>query len=204
MADRSHHDPLAGIPVTQLPPDGHYGAQVEPGLRATRLVPAALASLAARRGHEAELVEAAARTFGVRPIDAPRATSAGGLSFIGTAPGRWMVLSDAASDLASRLAAALGSLAAITEQTDSALVYELSGAKVREVLAKGLALDLHPSAFATGSAATTVFSHIGVTLWQSADAPRYRLLVARSYEAAFLRALISAAAPCGFQLDGRG
>ncbi|MCJ8143627.1 sarcosine oxidase subunit gamma [Ancylobacter sp. A5.8] len=204
MADHSHHDPLAGIPVTLLPPDGHYGAQVEPGLRATRLVPAALASLAARRGREVELAEAAERAFGVRLIDAPRVSSAGGLSFIGTAPGRWMVLSDAASDLVIRLDAAFGRLAAITEQTDSALLYALSGPEVREVLAKGLALDLHPSVFAAGSAATTVFAHIGVTLWQAPEASDYRLLVARSYEAAFLRALIAAAAPCGFHLDGRG
>jgi sarcosine oxidase subunit gamma len=65
------------------------------------------------------------------------------------------------------------------------------------VLAKGLALDLHPRSFGMGDAALTSVSHLGVQLWQVADAPVYRLLVVRSYFGSFWRWLAASAAEYG-------
>lgn len=58
---------------------------------------------------------------------------------------------------------------------------ELSGARAREVLAKGCSIDLHPRAFRVDSCAQTLLGKTQVILWQTDDAPSYRLLVRHSF-----------------------
>lgn len=195
---------LDNIPVTQIPPPAHYGVPGVAGVTATRFDPAGLATLAAKRGQALALADAVSRTFGVELVDGARAVSAGGLTFIGTAPGRWLVLSQVSTDLTERLRAALGAFAAITEQSDSHVGFTLTGAKVRDLMARGPAVDLDPSVFPVGTAATSLFSHVGVTFWQSDAAPTYQILIARTYEAAFTRVLVASGAPYGLTLTGRG
>ena len=57
------------------------------------------------------------------------------------------------------------------------------------------------AAFKTGDVAVTSASHIGITLWQIDDAPRYRLAVARSYSGSFWRSLVAAAAEYGCEVS---
>jgi sarcosine oxidase subunit gamma len=58
---------------------------------------------------------------------------------------------------------------------------ELSGPHARDVLEKGCTLDLHPRAFHAGRCAQTNLARAQVILWQTADAPVYRLLVRASF-----------------------
>ena len=53
------------------------------------------------------------------------------------------------------------------------MLLELRGPRVRDVLAKGVSIDLHPRAFRTGDVAVTTASHLAVHLWQVADEPVY-------------------------------
>lgn len=62
-----------------------------------------------------------------------------------------------------------GQHVAITNVTDGFCALQISGPKVRSVLAKGCALDLHPSAFTPGSCAQTLLSHAGVILIATDD-----------------------------------
>ena len=53
---------------------------------------------------------------------------------------------------------------AITDVSDSLCALSLSGAAVRNVLAKGCSLDLHPSKFGAGKCAQSLLAHAGITL----------------------------------------
>lgn len=197
-------DLLAHLAPTRLVPAGHYGPAGETGVVARAVEGLAAATLVARRGATSRLAEAMAAA-GLTLADAPRMSAGAGLEAIGTGPGRWLVLAagPGGAELGARLSGMAAGLAAITDQSDANLVFDISGPKVREALAKGVALDLHPSAFATGDAATTLVSHVGVTLWQR-EADTFRFAVARSFAPAFLRWLTAAAAEYGFALAGTG
>lgn len=69
---------------------------------------------------------------------------------------------------------------AVSNVTDGLCALQLDGAAVRQVLAKGCALDLHPSAFAAGQCAQTLVSHAGVTLIAT-DADSFLLICRTSF-----------------------
>ncbi|WP_158844009.1 sarcosine oxidase subunit gamma [Saccharothrix deserti] len=58
---------------------------------------------------------------------------------------------------------------------------ELSGPNARDVLEKGCTLDLHPRAFGAGRCAQTTLARSQVLLWQTSNAPVYRLMVRGSF-----------------------
>ena len=190
--------PLDAIPVTELPPPGHYGRVGEPGVIAHLRDHVAIATLAAFKG------AAPGPALGVDLVDGPRATIAGTTTFIGTAPGRWLATSQTDAELADTLKDALQGLAAVTEQSDGYVVIDLSGPHTREMWGKNVAIDLDPSMFKPGDAAATVGSYVGVTFWQLDASPSYRVLVARSYAGALLRILVSSSLEYGLRLEGRG
>lgn len=191
-------DLLASIPVTRLLPDGHMGPAGATGVTAQRVDGLSAATLVARKGAGDHLAAAlAAAGFALPP--GPNVGTAGGLEIVGTGPGRWLVFG---ADALSRLAPVVAGLAALTDQSDANLVFDVSGPQVRAALAKGVNLDLDPRAFVPGDAATTSIALVGVTFWQRDMAPTYRFAVARSYAPAFLRWLSSSAAEFGFTLSG--
>ncbi|WGD30230.1 sarcosine oxidase subunit gamma family protein [Ancylobacter sp. WKF20] len=201
MAELSTHDPLAGIPIDRVPPSGHYGRAGTPGATARLVEGLALATLVARKGQAPALGRRLAETFGAPVADAPR-LSGTAPSFIGMGPGRWIALAEDAG-LATHLREAAGPLAAVTEQSDGYIVLDLAGPKMEWLLAKGALIDLDPAVFRAGDVATTVLAHIGVTLWRTGP-ESFRLLVLRSYLAAFCRFLVASGAEFGLRLDVRG
>jgi len=197
-------DLLEHIAPTHLVPEGHYGPQGSAGVTAHAVETPAAATLVARKGATARLIVACAAA-GLPLADGPRVSAGAGLEAAGTAPGRWLVLAEGVSgaDLVARLAAMAPGLAAITDQSDANLILDISGEKARAALAKGVTVDLDPTAFAAGDAATTTVSHVGVTFWRR-DADTYRFAVGRSFAPAFLRWLTVSAAEYGFALSGTG
>jgi sarcosine oxidase subunit gamma len=79
-------------------------------------------------------------------------------------------------------------------------VLTISGPRARDVLAKGLPIDLDPRAFPPGSAATSTISLMGVQLWQTGDTPGYEIAVFRSVSASFWRWLTASAAEFGYEV----
>ncbi|GLK74066.1 sarcosine oxidase subunit gamma [Ancylobacter dichloromethanicus] len=202
MADHPSHDPLAGVPFDRVPPAGAYGVTGEPGIVASTADEPFIALVIARNGHAASVAGRLSRAFGSEVADRPRAAITAASTVIGTAPGRFLVLSKTETDLPGTLRALLGAEAAITEQGDAYVAFDLAGDKVPELLAKGALIDLDPRVFRPGDAATTVLAHVGVTLWRASETS-WRVLVARSLEASFTRFLIASGAEFGLRLDGR-
>jgi sarcosine oxidase subunit gamma len=202
VADRSSHDPLAGIAFDRLPPAGAYGVPGEPGVVASTAEPF-VALVVARPGKAASVVDRLHRAFSVPLADRPHAAIEGNTTVIGTAPSRFLVLSRTDADLFGTLRAILGTDATVTEQSDGYVTFNVTGDRTPDVFAKGALIDLDPVAFHVGDAVTTVIAHIGVTLWRSGE-KSWRVLVGRSYEASFARFLIASAAEYGLRLESQG
>jgi sarcosine oxidase subunit gamma len=164
-----------------------------------------LASMIARPGLILTLSRAIERVFGVQLPTTPRFVSArqepgDTVRFIWSGPGHWLIESTDAAISVDGLLTNVAGLASVFEQTDSRVVLEVSGPRVRDVLAKGLPIDLHPASFQVGDVALTSASHIGVQLWQTTAGPVYRMAIARSYFASFWRLLAMSASEYGCEI----
>ena len=150
-----------------------------------------LAGVMARKGVATARIGDA---LGMAVAEGPRATVDTGLTLIGTGPGTWLALGEGgdasfAADLRGRLAG----LASVSDQSSGYVIHRLAGPGAHTILQRGAAIDLHPSAFKPGSAATTVIAHMGVVLWQVDDAPTYDIAVFRSFAGSFAHWLEAAA-----------
>lgn len=99
-------------------------------------------------------------------------------------PDDWFVIGPKgeAATIQARLRQALaGQHFAVTDVSSGYTVLHLSGTPVRDVLAQGCPLDLHPRQFGTGSSAGSLFFKASVWLWQTDEAPVYEMLVRNSF-----------------------
>ena len=153
----------------------------------------AIARIAARRGRAADLAHTVRQRFGIDLPDGPRRVESAGLAFIGIGIDTWLATRDDEPDtFAVSLRDALNDSATVSDQIGAYEVMRLTGQHVTEVLAKFVALDLHPRAFPTGSAAATLAGHIPLTFWRLADG--FELAVPRSYNPDFQHLLAASAA----------
>ncbi|MCB2049033.1 MAG: sarcosine oxidase subunit gamma [Novosphingobium sp.] len=151
-----------------------------------------IATVMARRGVDAAAIGA---VLGCALPGGPGWRNGGDLSAIGTGPGTWLVMTETGSgDFAEDLTQRFRGLASVTDQSSAYAVFRLSGHDARTLLQRGVSIDLHPAAFAPGSAATSMISHIGVIFWQMDDAPTYEVAVFRSLAGSFRHWLDSVAA----------
>lgn len=77
--------------------------------------------------------------------------------------------------------------------------FAVAGSGARELLMRGIALDLDPAVFEVGCCALTGLHHTGVLLERSAE-DRYELYVQRTYAASIWEWLLDAALPFGFDI----
>lgn len=155
-----------------------------------------MASFAAVRGKEAALREAIRTAYGA---DLPKGcgrVEGNGIAFVWAGPDQWLAIAegDGTRDLETELKAKLVDIASVVDQSDGRVIVRISGTRAREVLAKGVPVDLHPRVFGPGSVAITHASHIGVIMWQLDDAPTYELAMFRSYADSFAHWLFESAA----------
>ncbi len=111
-------------------------------------------------------------------------------------PDEWLVTSPFRSpqDLEAGLRAAVGAGGAVVDVSAQRTTLRLRGGHVRDVLATGCAIDLHPRAFPAGSAAQTVLGQAGVVLLALDDtATHYQLLVRSSFARYLAAWLVDAA-----------
>ena len=196
IAERS---PLAGVAIP-----GRYGKPGgEPGVDLSERVGLGIATVAARKGQRAALAAAVKAAYGVDLPEDSRVAAGEKVAFFGTGPGQWVALSETLKNetLAADLAVTIRGLASISDQSDGRVVVRIAGPRARDVLAKGLPIDLHPSVFRTGSAATSVINHIGAQIWQVDDAPTYEIAAFRGFAESFWHWLTDSAAEFGYRVE---
>lgn len=123
--------------------------------------------------------------------DAPRQSLVDGKTVLGIGPGRWLFLGQPLENLALSLKGD----ACLSDHSDGYALFEVWGPRVRDVLARGVPLDLHPDSF-SDHVAVTVVAHIGAIVWRSGP-DRFTLAVFRSYAGSFWHWLSTSAAPFG-------
>jgi sarcosine oxidase, subunit gamma len=100
-------------------------------------------------------------------------------------PDEWLLSSttEAPEDLETRVRAAVLPLGgSATDVSAQRIGLRLTGARVRDVLAKGCSIDLHPRVFGRGSSAQTALGQAGVVLLALSDAgDDYAVLVRSSF-----------------------
>lgn len=160
----------------------------DPAIRAVTRDDFALVSMAAHRGAGEALAARVREELAVYLPPPGKWAAVGDLTFIGTAPGQWLVEQDRDDGtLPIQLAAIVGAYTLLIDVSDQHAAVRISGAGAREVLAKRLPIDLHPRAMSAGDAAATLAAHVPVLIRQVDDTPTYDLMCIRSFAGSLCR-----------------
>ena len=172
-----------------------------PGLVLQEFTQFTLASIVARKDQVTQAAAAAQRAYGTSPSTTPTIVAGNEIAFVWSGPGHWLALGpQATKPVEASLGAVFGTHASVFDQSGSRVLLDLRGPRVRDVLAKGVSIDLHPRSFRTGDVAVTTASNLAVHLWQVADDPVYRLLVVHTYFDSLWRWLAASAAEYGCEV----
>jgi methylglutamate dehydrogenase subunit D len=187
--------PLHGLAVP-----GRFGARGGPAGVVIEERTMALASVIARRGQTDALARKVAEACGLQLPDRPRRATGAGVTFAGVGPGQWLASAEGDPDFVARLRSDLAPFAAVADQSDSRLIVRLSGPRARDVLAKGVPVDLHRLAFKVNDVAVTLVAHIGVQVDMLDDTPAFQLMAPRSMAGSFWSWLCASAAEFGYDV----
>ncbi len=154
---------VGGLAIRELP----FAAQVD-----LRLAP------------EPAIVDAVERALGVRPSTHPnRSTAGAGLRALWLGPDEWLIVEPTGDpdQLERRVAAAVEPLGgSVVDVSAVRTILEISGPTVRDLLARGCSLDLHPSAFPSGTCAQSPLAHVDVVL-DCVETDRFWVFVRASF-----------------------
>lgn len=120
-----------------------------------------------------------------------------GACLLSSALGQWFLRKPEERDPdPAALMAALGPLAAVTDQSDAWVQIEITSIDTAPNFERLTALDLHPDHFPVGASARTVIEHVNVILTRlppnGPDRYRYLLLSPRSFAGSVLHAIVPA------------
>lgn len=187
---------LAAIPALELQ-RGRHGRGDGAGIKLRLITPRALVSVIVRKGKGEALASAVKQAFGVALPDKAQLACGQSVSFLWSGHQHWLAMADQSDNLLSILNTGLGESASLSEQSDSRIIFELSGARAREALEKLVPIDLHSRAFGPNDTALTLLGHITGQITQIDDTPTYELMVPRSFAESFVHDVIAASAEFG-------
>ncbi len=135
--------------------------------------------------NDAGFLSAVRAAAGVELALQPNTTAEGGsTTALWLGPDEWLLTAPVGEEhvLGPALKNSLGDRhAAVIDLTESRTVIAVSGAKARDVLAKGCTLDLHPRAFPVGACAQTGLARAGVLLHLVDETPTFEITIPRSF-----------------------
>lgn len=134
---------------------------------------------------DSEALAAAHQVLGLQLPLTPNTTAAGQeLLAAWLGPDEWLLLTEhhqpdaLVTDLQSALT---GHFASVVDTSAGQTVIRLSGPSALDVLARGCAIDLHPSVFPPGACAQTMLARAQVLLIAIDDTPTVDIVVRRSF-----------------------
>lgn len=198
MVSLAERSAFSGVAVP-----GRYGRAGATGVAIEECIGLSFASITARREKRFALFNAINTAFGIALPDGPRRVTRGHVTFASTGQDQWIASADGAdaAGFAARVRARIGPFAAVSDQSDARLVLRVSGPRVRDVLAKGVPVELHPKAFKPGDVACTVVGYINTQIDMLDDAT-YQLAAPRSMAGSFWSWLTASAAEFGYEVRG--
>ena len=154
-----------GLWLSECPPMGHVNLRGDPG--------------------DLDFVELVRRGANIPLPEVPNASlSSAGVSALWLGPHEWLIVTSGGLESAvqSSLRETLTNRNhAVTDITSGNAVIRLSGARVRDVVAKGCSIDLHERFLGPASCVQTYIAKASVLLWRSDDSSRLNLIVRRSF-----------------------
>ncbi len=151
---------------------------------------------------DAAFMAAVEHVIGCRPPEKPNTVARGthhDLLWLG--PDEWIARSAAPhgaaapAPLEGKLSEAFrGLFAGAVDIGSGYTVLRIAGTRVRDVLARGCPLDLHPRLFTVGQCAQSYYFKAGVTLLPVAE-DTFDLVIRRSFADYFVKIMLDAAAP---------
>jgi methylglutamate dehydrogenase subunit D len=174
---------------------GHFGRSDTTGLTVKNISGLSIVALIAHKGQTEALRREMRDRFGLELPAHPHHISDGQTDFIWAGPEQWLVMG-ADTDLYTKLASPF---AATIDQSGGRSLLRLSGPKLRDILRKGVTLDLHPDVFKPHDVALTSIAHISAALWLL-DAQSCEIAVARSFAGSFWHWLSVSAAEYGYEV----
>ena len=188
-------------PLASVADPGTFGAPVDqPGVVLSERLPVSLAQVAAWPDTLSRVKVELAALSGEKFADRDVANLGNDVVIMPIGPGRWLVEAEQTNleaNLRARITADLGS---VTGLTHGRVVINVRGDKAARVLATGLDLDFHTSAFPVGAVRVTRHHDIGVTIWRP-DETQFNLYVFTSFARGFWHWLTHAAAEVGYRVD---
>lgn len=133
---------------------------------------------------------------GKLPVVPNTSTFAGTSILTWVGPNEWLIFTaDGAEQkmLAALREALAGVHAAVVDVSDYYTVIRVSGARSRDVMAKGCPLDLHPGVFGAGNCAGSLYNKAAIRLLQMDDTPTFDVMVRWSYAEYLWKHLVKAA-----------
>jgi len=177
---------------------GWYGAQT--GLaRLTLRARSGLTVLLLRgRTQDAAFAAGVESALGV-PLPQGTGTTACGerIALLALGPDEWLAAGHLDAD---KIAALRACSSAVTDVSHGRTAIRVSGPTARDLLAKGLPLDLHASAFPAGRCAQSTLARCNVVVHCVDDAPTYDLYVMRSYARSLWHFLREAGEELGYEI----
>ena len=145
---------------------GRYGAAGDTGVALAVRHPLSIVTVIAQNGMAAAVSEAIEKHYGAACPPPGRSVSAGEVTVHWAGAEQWFVIADKFAEgmLYRDLAERLAGLASVSDQGHGRVILSLSGARARDVIAKGTPVDVHPREFAPGHCAVTQMAHVGVHL----------------------------------------
>jgi heterotetrameric sarcosine oxidase gamma subunit len=177
---------------------GRFGPEGDPGVVITPRHDFSFATVIGSEDDRA-LIDCFVSRYGVEPPRTPRIVPGDLLDLIWSGPSQWLAWSRRAG-MPAELAAGLTGIGAVTDQTDARAVLQLRGARVREVLAKGCPVDLHPRAFRRGDTIITAIGGIGVQIWWADVDDKLHIAISRSMAGSFWSWLMPCAQEFGVEV----
>lgn len=114
------------------------------------------------------------------PTEPNTVTETGAAQISWSGPDEWLIYTadGAQVQLQERLISALNGVhSSVVDVSDYYTIIRISGARARDVLAKGCPLDLHPRVFGPGQCAGSLFLKAAIRIIQIDDTPIYDLQV---------------------------
>ncbi len=138
-----------------------------------------LALIMPRRGRQVACADNLQTSYDLQAPAAARIVHGRTLSIAWAGPDAWLAIANT-PNLEKELRTIVANNASIVDTSDQRIVIRISGPKTRTVLAKGVAIDLHPRMFAPGDTAITSLAHVTIQLWQVDERPTFDLVMPRA------------------------
>jgi sarcosine oxidase subunit gamma len=195
--------PVDVTALAHLATPGRRGRSAGPaGVTLSLVRDRACALVIARKAQMAALAAAVHAAYGIALPEGPRCSGTG-VSFLGIGQGQWLALREGSNDgtaFEADLRALLAGCASVSDQTDARVCIRAGGARVRDMLAKLLPVDLDERAFPPGAVASSLLGHISAVVARPDQSPSFEIFVSRSYTESLWCAMVPAGTEFGIDV----